>query len=369
MDRFEIQPVVCSALSDVAAFLEQQLSLKPEFSSVKPACSQSALSTERRLRWLLLENPSATKGTPHGYCVRDESGAIRGLNLAFPATFLAADQRIRGLGSGSFFVDPPARSLGFYLFKKYLGIKGYSFHFASTCNAVSSELWRNAGGRAVPGSETEYVLPLQLDVMLPAFVASRTRSRSAVRLARLCGRTADQALRILTRPSTSLTIEPCQDWKMLSELSFRHRSAKHVTSERTVEYLEWRYGPASPLFPCGVYLVTDRRGNQGWFAVGDLSRGKTAPFRESALLDVIWPENRMDFKSLFQAILRVAADGADSIFFRGRPGFDFSEFRPWAIRRRLPAPRAFVITPKGTPQMPVDSLEYDDSDYIAWRFD
>src|SRR5580658_1040269 len=91
MDRFEIHPVGCCALPEVGAFLGRQLSPRT--------------GIERRLRWLLLDNAAA-------------------------------------------------RSLGFYLFKKYLRVPGYSFHFASTCNAVSSELWKVAGGSAVPESET-----------------------------------------------------------------------------------------------------------------------------------------------------------------------------------------------------------------------
>jgi hypothetical protein len=359
MDRFELQPLCSSALPEVAAFLGQQLNQE----------SKSTSNIERRLRWLLLENPAAQDGTPAGYCARDGNGAIRGLSLCFPVNFLAADQRLRGLGSGSFFVDAPARSMGFYLFKRYLRIPGYAFYYASTCNAVSSELWKSMGGSAVPDSETEYLVPLRLDPTIPALVASRTDSQSAFRIARALGQAANPLFQFLTRPSPHLFVKPCQDWQTLSDLAFRHRPAGSITCERSPQFLEWSYGPSSPLYPCAVYLVSDRRGNQAWFTLGDLSRGKQQPFRESVLLDVIWPADQMNFKDLFLSILRAAAEQADALLLSARPGIDLRQLHPWVLRRRLPAPRAYVISPRGAPALALRSFEYDDSDYIAWRFD
>jgi hypothetical protein len=355
MDRFEIHPVGCCALPEVGAFLGRQLSPRT--------------GIERRLRWLLLDNPAATRGDSFGYCVRDGYGAMRGLSLHFPAIYSSSNKQLRGLGSGSYYVDAAARSLGFYLFKKYLRVPGYSFHFASTCNAVSSELWKVAGGSAVPESETEYVVPLKLNAVIPELVAGRTRSRTAAVIARAIGRAADPALRLVTRTSSGIHIEPCRDWEKLAELSRRHRPPNSIRCERSAEFLEWRYGPDSPLYPCGVYLASDTAGSEGWFALGDLSRGKSHTFREAVLLDAIYPADGMNLGRLFPAILRTAAEGADTISFRGRPGLDFGELRPWAIRRKSATPRAFVITPKGAPKVPVEALEYDDSDYVAWRFD
>lgn len=350
MERFEIQPLPPSSLPAVAAFLERQLR--------RPA--EGPHGIRRRLEWLLLENPSAHHGDPDplGLCLRDDDGAIRGLSLSFPATFLMHEQRLRALGGSSFYVDPPARSMGFYLFRKYLGATGYAFHFASTCNALSGEIWRNTGGCAVPDSDADYVVPLRLGVTLPAIVATKVQNKSALQMARLCGLAADPVLRFLTKPPAGLKIRPCCDWQKLSEIYLRHRPHKYITCERSAEYLEWRYGPTSPLDPCGVYLISDTLGNEGWFAL-----------REWVLLDVIWPALRMNFGDIFLAICRFASDNADVLLLRSRPDIDFASLRPWAIRRKLPVPQAFVITAKGAPRMPVGSLEYDDSDNVAWRFD
>jgi hypothetical protein len=368
MTRFELQPLVRSALRDVAAFLHRWRSSEAEGSPVQKPVRETVLSIERRLRWLLIDNPVATTDSTLGYCLRDGPGVIRGLNLCFPVAFVSADKRLLGLCSGSFFVDPPARSLGFYLFKKYLSTPGYSFYFASTCNTSSSELWRRIGGRPVPNSETEYILPLRLDVVIPEFVAARTSSEVAARIARICGRSANPILRLLTRSSAKLAIEPCQDWEKLSELSRRHRPPDYITSDRSPALLQWRYGPGSPLYPCGVYLFRDELGNEGWFSLGDLPHGEGRQFRESVLLDAIWPREQMSFKRIFREILRVTAASADAIIFRWQPGLDYSKYSRCVIPHKLGAPRAFVCVPKGAPRFPLDSLDYDDSDYVAWRF-
>src|SRR5207237_1273448 len=109
----------------------------------------------------------------HGFCIRDHLGIIQGLTLCFPAAFLTADERIVGLCSSDFFVDLGARTSGFYLFKRYLSSPGYSFFFTTTCIANSAALWEKLGGRAVPNSELEYILPLRLDTLLPALLAGR----------------------------------------------------------------------------------------------------------------------------------------------------------------------------------------------------
>ncbi|MGH9593931.1 MAG: hypothetical protein ACRD5L_12630, partial [Bryobacteraceae bacterium] len=197
MERFEIQPVLPSALPDVADFLQRWR----ENEAIPRGATESLECIQRRLRWLLVENPAAMEDSPLGVCLRDDNGVIRGINLAFPAAFLAGDKRLLGLCSGSFFVEPPARSMGFYLFKKYLGSAGYSFYFATTCNAASSALWASLGACPIPDSQTQYILPLRLDVMIPAFVATRTASKLASGLAQIAGWCANPILRSFTRPS------------------------------------------------------------------------------------------------------------------------------------------------------------------------
>ena len=366
MERFEIQPVLSSALPDVASFLRRWRDHQTENWFDQYPIREDPQSLERRLKWLLVENPAIPDGSQHGFCIRDHAGIIRGLTLSFPAAFLAGDRRLLGLCSGSFFVEPQARTLGYFLFKKYLRSPGYSFFFATTCNANSATLWRKMGGSAVPSSEREHILPLRLDVMLPAFVAGRTASEAAPEIARIIGRCANPFLHRLARQSTQLTIEPCQDWQKLSELFRRHRSAEWLTSDRSAEFLQWRYGPASPNYPCDIFVLRDKRGNEGWFSLSNIIRGNQGQIRGSVLLDAIWPREKMGFRDILPEILRLVASGADAIFFRPQPGLDYGECSRWIIPYRSEAPRAFVITRKVDPLLPVTSLDYDDSDYGAW---
>ena len=360
MEPFEIQPIASFALPDVANFLSKWRDDENESSSAQGVFCEDSQSIVRRLRWLLLENPVVTDNVPHGYCIRDPLGSIRGLTLCFPAAFLAADQRLLGLCSGSFFVEPEARTLGYYLFRKYLSSRGFSFFFATTCNANSGPLWRKLGGCAVPNSETEHILPLRLDVMLPALVSVRTSSGVASETARLLGRCANPVLRLLARQSTELTIEPSRDWQKLSELFRRHRVADWITSDRSPEFLQWRYGETSPQRPCDIYLFRDRRGNEGWFALGNVLRGRHGQIRGTVLLDAIWPQEKLSFRDIFREILRLVAGKADAIFFRPRPGLDYCEYSRWVIPRRSDPPPAFVITRRGDPPLSVASLDYGD---------
>ena len=204
--------------------------------------------------------------------------------------------------------------------------------------------------------------------MAAAFVDYKTSSRVAAQIARACGRSASPILRFLTRSRAKFVVERCQDWEKLSELYRRYRLPDHITSDRSPAFLQWRYGPGSPSHPCGTYLVRDTLGNEGWFSLGELSRGRGVQFRASILLDAIWPRDRMSYRNILQEAVRVAATTADAVCFRWLPGLDPSELSRFVIPRKFDAPRAFVSVPKGVSNFPLQSLDYDDSDYVAWAF-
>jgi hypothetical protein len=354
--RFEIEPVLGSALPEVARFLQSW----DQGSAVERPVRADSPTTDARLRWLqwlLVENPLTTAASQHGLCIRDASGVIAGLLLSFPGVFLAGDRRIRGLGSGSFFVDPRARTLGFYLFKRYLTAPGYGFFFSTTCNANSGPLWRTLGAGAVPQSDTEYILPLKLDVMLSAFVARRNSSPLGLGTARVLGRCANPVLQLFARGSRQLTTEPCRDWEKLAELSRRHRPANLITTDRSAVFLRWRYGQHPPNHPFDVWSFRDKRGNEGWFALGTIVRGVQGQIRGCVLLDAVWPRERMSFRDILSAIVRLVASEADAIVLPPRPGLDYGECSRWIILRTLDAPRVFALTRKGAAPVTVSSLD------------
>ncbi|MBV8842218.1 MAG: hypothetical protein JO307_05345, partial [Bryobacterales bacterium] len=294
---FVIEPLFPWALADVAEFIDKQRRAG--------LGAEDAPAIERRLKWLLLENPLAGDRHPMGYSVRDLWGNIKGVNLCFPSAFLAGERRFFGLCSGSFFVEPSARPMGFYLFKKYLGAPDYKVFFATTCNANSVPLWRSLGGRLIPNSETEYIVPLRLDLMLSA------KFKSA--FAQFAARCIHRVQHFLTRRTPAFTIEKCEDWDKLAALFRAHRPPQWISYERSREFLEWRYGSNSPAHPCSLYVFRDRQGNEGWFALGTLKRGA---FKGAMLLDAVWPRDKVSFKDVFSEITAVAADSAAALFFR-----------------------------------------------------
>ena len=355
--HFETQPVVGATLPEVARFLHSWDARRGLGSPIERLVREDPLSIERRLRWQLIENPRTGEASQHGLCIREASGSIVGLLLAFPGAFLAGDQRLVGLGSGGFFVEPHARTLGFHLFKRYLQTPGYAFFFSTTCNAESGALWKALGACAVPKSDTEYVVPLNLDVMLPAFLAARTSSAVAAGIARVVGRCADPVLQLLGRKPAELTVEPCRDWEKLAALFRRHRSPQWMTADRSAVYLPWRYGQSSPTHPVDVCVFRDKRGNEGWFALGSILCGRQGQIRGCVLLDAIWPRETMSFVEILSAIVQRVASGADAIFFKPRAGLNYDECRRWIIPCRSEAPTVFAITRKGDAPLAVSALD------------
>ena len=355
--NFDIQPLCGAELGDVARFLHQLDSYRGHGSSSPGTLPEDLPSTRQRLEWLLTENPLAGASARHGLCVRDAAGALMGLLLAFPGAFLAGEQRLLGLGSGSFFVEPRARALGFYLFRRYLSSPGYSFFFSTTCNANSAPLWEAVGARAVPKSDMEYILPLKLEVMLPAFLSRRTSNAFAARAARVFGRAANPVLHLLARKPVDLIVEPCRDWGKLAELFRRQRDRASITTDRSTAYLAWRYGPGAHNGPFDICVFRDQAGHEGWFVLGNVLRGRQKRIRGCVLLDATWPRSHMSFRDILPAIIQVAETKADAIFIQPRPHLDDDECSRWIIPCRLEAPKILAVTPRDGAPVPLSALD------------
>jgi hypothetical protein len=349
MERFEIQPVLASGLAEAASFVHRQ-SKNLDADSIASPSAGAGVGTvpeahlEARLRWLLLENPVAAEDSPIGFCARDGLGIMRGVTLCFPGAFWEADRRVLGLCSGSFFVEPEARMLGFYLFKKYLSARTYSFFYSTTCNAASARIWEKLGGWVVSNVEPEHILPLRLDTLLPALLEERISIGTASAIARVGGRCGNPILRLFNSRSQDLSVQASRDWPKLSELFHRHRPKEWITTDRTAEYLQWRYERNSDPYPCGVHLFRDKRGNEGWFALGNMARGRRGRIRGAVLLDAVWPRERMSFREILPAVAQLALPGSDLISFRARPGLGAGGSGGWFIRRRRTGPSVFAIS-------------------------
>jgi hypothetical protein len=349
----ELERIGEATIPDVAAVLTAATLSE---SATPGARAVERVATERHLRWLLLDNPLAEASPYHGLCVRAAGGEITGVLLSFPAAFVADEKRLLAFGSGGYAVQAGARTAGYYLFKRHLTMAGADFFFSTTCNATSGRLWAALGALAVHRSETEYILPLNLEVVLAAFVAGRAASPAAAGVAAALGRCADPVWRRLGRPCT-LALEACRDWDKLAALARRHRPAGVITIDRSPAYLQWRYGPDAPNGPFEIHVVRDRLGDEGWFALGTVRRGREGRIRGAIVLDAVWPSARMRFADLVPAIVRAAAPAVDAIYAHARPALAGGPGgRPW-LPWRLDGPRAFVITPRGRAARSLSSLD------------
>ncbi|MEE8585302.1 MAG: hypothetical protein V3T83_10670, partial [Acidobacteriota bacterium] len=186
----------------------------------------------------------------------------------FPARFCLGDRKLTGLGSGSFFVEREARLAAFFAFRRYLGLPGFDFWFANTCNQNSSPLWAKLGGWPVPDSQFEYLMPLHLGPVLEALAERRRCLRWASRLARLGGSLATPVLK--PRPTKSgLRVEPCRDWQRLAALAPRPREPPALCADRSARLLQWRYEDCPEPSRIHLYHFQDSGGIEGWFALGE----------------------------------------------------------------------------------------------------
>jgi hypothetical protein len=350
MRSFDVRPILDSDLPQLAAFLQRWRANQRD--EVAPPSITPQI--ERRLRWLLEENPAVRGTTPHGYCVRDNSGAIRGADVAFPWTFVANGTRLTGYCSGAFFVEPAARTLGTFLFKKYLSVRDVSFFFATTCNAESGPIWKAVGGNAVPNHDREYLFPFRLDVVLKA--SFKGRFRPVTGAASHCARVLNPVAQILARRPSGLLVTQSSDWEKLSALFYRQSQPNVLTTDRTASWLEWRYGVRGPN-SAKVYIFRDKRGHEGWFALGQFVRGTRAPIRGQILLDAVWPSDSISLGDIFPTILRIAAlEGGDALSLQPRAGVDYARCSRLILSWPIP-PRIFVVTRKGQVNLPLSNFD------------
>jgi hypothetical protein len=331
MPGLDIQPLGCSDLPEVAVFLRRWHDANGE-TPANGAVRRESSSIEGCLKWLLVSNPVQSNVPSHGFGARDGAGVVKGLCLNFPGAFLAGDRRLLGLCSGSFFVEPEVRTAGYFLFKRYLSTPDYAFFFATTCNSNSGVLWERLGGTVGPDSQTEYILPLRYEVMLDAFLEKKKWGRMGNSLARILGRCAS-GFRKIVQTSGHLSVESCRDWDKLAALSERYRNQNWITSDRSAEFLKWRYGAGSPNESADVCLFRDSSGNEGWFATGKRRFGRNGPIDATILLDAVWPPSSMSFRLILPALYRRIAGNSDALYLPPRLGVEYGASSRWIIQR------------------------------------
>jgi hypothetical protein len=343
--RLDIEAVREDGLSRVAEFLAEWRGSDVE-NKIQVPESLDPARIERQLIWRLVQNPARCAASDLGYLVRNDDGNIVGTILVFPGRFLLGDRCLTGLCSSCFFVKPGARLQALLIFKKYLALPRYDFYFGTTCSAYSGKLWQKLQGWAVPNSEFEYILPFRIASLLDALADSKGMHRSWRILARAIGHGTDVLRSALGRPRSDLKVERTEDWDHIAHISCQHRNSAVLTSERTANYLEWRYERSPSETPRDVFCFRDKTGNEGWFAIGGVARGKRGQIHGSLMMDFVLPQGKISFRELLSVVVEHSAENCDALFLNGRPGIEYGNLGQVAIRRKLEGPRCFILGSK-----------------------
>jgi hypothetical protein len=332
-----ISPLQADELPELAQFIARAVEVLRSQQGLDTVPAH--LAADQRvapLRRRLFDSPFLEPGIPPGFVLRDAAGAMVGSLLLYPWRYAAGEERLLGLGSGAFFVDPAHRTGGFFLFRKYLAARGPDFFWGNSCNPSSAALWRMLKGRALPGSELEHLIVLRPGPILEELLL---RKQAPGPVARLAGAVAAGARPLFHRRRSTGDARPERDYQRLAEVAARHRPPRLITTERSPAYLEWRYGGEER--DGELYRFDAPGGGEGWFSVAMQRRGRREQIRGARLLDAVWPRQAIGLDEVVRSALHVIEGRADVLSIRPRAAFEGCQGLA-TFTRTLPAPEVFA---------------------------
>lgn len=340
MAAYHYRAIEESDLPEVARFLreQQEITFREDPTQARPSGD--------KLLWML-DNPHRREGIPLGDTLRAEDGTIMGMIVSIPRLYRLGGRPMLGLAAGHFFVDAAARMQGFFMLRRFLGMKGVDFCYANSCNRQSGPVWAKCGAALVPESDVEYLFPFRFGPLIREAVDRKGYSPAVSRLAAAFGPLATLVAGPRL-PVGRFRVEYCTDLEQLSALSERHQTPDLMQPERSVPYLRWVYGmiPASPgpHQSAAIYTFTDGAGDEGWFSLDFDLRGRSQQIRCARLKDVVWPRARMPFLEVLPAITEAARQRADVLAIRGRVGLSLHDRERGLRRRTLLAPEGYLFS-------------------------
>ncbi len=345
MDNYRIDPLGEEDLDSVAQFLVEAASWnRDSTASSKERDPRSPGVVLQNLRWRLLRNPA--RRSELGLCLRDTNHTLLGVMLYFPSLFVMHDQRVLGLGSGGFYVDPRARLQGFYMFRKSLKTSGVDFFFATTCNAASGQLWEKLGGTPAQDAFETYTLMIRAEAVAEEYAMRRHFRGLPLSVARLAGRLATPLLSLGRRRST-ISFCRTNDWERLADLAAQHRPRDALTCDRSIEYLRWRYEQSPGAARNEVFEFRDRHDHSGWFvAQSQPNEGAEKNIRRYSILDLVYPRDSLDPASLIDAIAASFGHRADLVDLPRTVAKQSHIRAPKLWRRRNPFAVSYTISSK-----------------------
>ncbi|MEX2672677.1 MAG: hypothetical protein WD294_11265 [Phycisphaeraceae bacterium] len=359
MRPMDIRELTEADVPEVAQFIATSAAqLRREQGASEPPARMGETEQAKALRSQLFESPFAEPGIGPGLVLRNRAGAVTGSLLFYPWRYLAEKERLLGLAAGAFFVDRSERMAGFFLFRKYLNMKGPDFCYANSCNPNLASLWWKMKGCAVVDSEYEHFFVLRPE---PVVQEMLLRKRVPTPAARVMSAITAPGRRLLAPRRTGWRVERCTDYARLAESAERHRREDLITTERSEAYLRWRYPARDP--DTKICRFTTPRGDEGWFSIATQRRGMRDQIRGVRLLDAVWPQERVSCRMVFNAVLEEIDGEADVLSVRGRPIFD--ELRQAATyTRRLSSPESFVGSKQMNPISIASRLDCANADLV-----
>ncbi len=344
MPTFDITPLGEADLPAVGAYVHAARNLAAEFED-EGGGALTPEFYERTARWRTALNPARPSELELGHAIRREDGTIAGVHLISPFRYRQGERRVLGLASGTYFADADARMQAFFLFKRFLGMKGFDFYFANTCNLYSARVWEKCGGRPGPESEFSWLVPLRVAPLVREVLLRRGWPRLAN-----AGRAAARLIDLVAtkRGSGALELASTADLEFLAATADKWRAPELLVPDRDAAYLHWQYVAGQAVAPKDVLRFRDGQGREGWVAVARSRAGIDWKLEVAAMVDWVVPTG-FDFATLVNSVARRFAGEADVVTYRKRPDLAGAASLP-GRRRAYAAPKTFLIPADRTQQ-------------------
>lgn len=193
----------------------------------------------------------------------------------------------RGLFGMNLYLDPAFRSslVGLMLFKLFFSIANYDYYLTTTANPVTERIFRLLGAKGSLDGSHSWIKVLRPFTIVPA-VLERAVTRGE-KQSRAEARTWTPARNGPLEPAPAWESEEVMDaYEEISEFWMKIHSAFSLSTERSADFLRWRYGPGAPANQ--QIILRDASGKmRGWYSFRVGHRGDRFGVRLGMLLDFL----------------------------------------------------------------------------------
>lgn len=336
-------PIVEADFAELAGYLTTK-------APAGEAVAREAMPAERRLRWLLLENPVREADVPLGWTVRTaEDGRIVGALVCVPFRVGIGGVTTTAVMSCKFFVDEAFRGVGVAPFRAYLKLGRRFPLFCTSANAASGELFRGAGAYVVGGSDHAMLLVARHGPVVEEWVYRRIGRRGGMARV-LAGPAWLKPRRRSPVGSSQGVLRKLSSAEEATALAVPATIATAVAVVRDEAYLRWRYFPGDSRKD--VYAFTAPGAAARLVVVNQVSSGHRGQIRVLNVLDV-WPPLDAGSAGAFASALHQRYDGQFDVMWLRAQSAEVEEGLSrdaGFIRHAFPAPLAWCVDP--TPFLP-----------------